>query len=85
MRELLDNPDGMRKLLAENLRPWVLLIAQYIRQGQGSDLIHKDVDPEVYVLHVTMLVMMTIATRAIASACARPAIRRARAIAIRGS
>ncbi len=67
VRELLDNPDGMRKLLAENLRPWVLLIAQYIRQGQGSDLIHKDVDPEAYVLHVTMLVMMTIATRAIAS------------------
>ena len=67
VRELLDNPDGMRKLLAENLRPWVLLIAQYIRQGQGSDLIHKDVDPEAYVLHVTMLVMMTIATRAIAT------------------
>ena len=52
VRELLDNPDGMRKLLAENLRPWVLLIAQYIRQGQSSDLIHDDVDPEVYVLHV---------------------------------
>ena len=67
VRELLDNPDGMRKLLAENLRPWVLLIAQYIRQGQGSELIHKDVDPEAYVLHVTMLVMMTIATRAIAT------------------
>ena len=67
VRELLDNPDGLRKLLAENLRPWVLLSAQYLRQGQGSELIHKVVDPEAYVLHVTMLVMMTIATRAIAS------------------
>jgi TetR/AcrR family transcriptional regulator len=67
VRELLDNPAGMRKLLAENLRPWVLLIAQYIRQGQSNSLIHDDVDPEAYVLHVTMLVMATVATRAVAS------------------
>jgi AcrR family transcriptional regulator len=57
LRELLDNPAEMRKLLADNLRPWVLLVAQYIREGQRIGLIHRDVDPEAYVLHVIVLVL----------------------------
>jgi AcrR family transcriptional regulator len=67
LRELLDNPDGMRKLLAENLRPWILLIAQYIRQGQASGVIRADVDPEAYVLQVTVLVLANVAARSIAA------------------
>lgn len=65
VRELLDNPEGMRKLLADNLRPWILLVAQYIRQGQASGLIHEDVDPEAYVLNVVVLVLANIAMRSI--------------------
>jgi AcrR family transcriptional regulator len=63
LRELLDKPDDMRRLLAENLRPWILLIAQYVRQGQGSGLIHEGVDPEAYVLQVIILVLANVATR----------------------
>ena len=63
LRELLDKPDDMRKLLSENLRPWILLIAQYVRQGQGSSIIHADVDPEAYVLQVIILVLANVATR----------------------
>ena len=63
LRELLDKPDDMRRLLAENLRPWILLIAQYVRQGQDTALIHADVDPEAYVLQVIILVLANVATR----------------------
>lgn len=65
IRELLDNPEPMRRLMADNLRPWVLLVAQYIRQGQDIDLIHKDVDPEPYVLNVIALVMASALARSI--------------------
>jgi AcrR family transcriptional regulator len=57
LRELLDNPDEMRRSLGDNMRPWILLLAQYIRQGQKSHIIHADLDPEAYVLHVIVLVL----------------------------
>jgi TetR/AcrR family transcriptional regulator len=65
MRELLDKPDDMRRVLAENLRPWVLLVAQYVRQGVASGIIHADVDPEAYVLHVIISVLANIAMRTV--------------------
>jgi TetR/AcrR family transcriptional regulator len=61
LRELLDNPQEMRRLFADNLRPWILLVAQYIRQGQQSHIIHDDLDPEAYVLHVILLVITDVA------------------------
>ena len=67
MRELLDNPHEMRRLLSDNLRPWILLVAQYIRQGQQSRIIHDDLDPEAYVLHVILLVLSSIAVHGVAS------------------
>jgi len=63
LRELLDKPDDMRRVLAENLRPWILLVAQYVRQGVTSGIIHADVDPEAYVLHVIVLVLANVAVR----------------------
>jgi len=65
VRELLDNPDEMRRMLAENLRPWVLLVAQYVREGQRIGLIHADVDPEAYVLTVITLVLANVSTNGI--------------------
>lgn len=68
-RELLDNGGDVQRHLVENLRPWLLLIAEYIREGQRSGIIHEDVDPESYVLHVIVLVVSTVAHRpALASA-----------------
>ena len=60
-RELLDNPNDTKRLLVESLRPWILLVSEYIREGQKIGLIHADVDPESYVLHVVILVITTIA------------------------
>jgi TetR/AcrR family transcriptional regulator len=68
VRELLDNPDEMRRMLAENLRPWVLLVAQYIREGQRIDLIHAEVDPEAYVRTVITLVLATVSAPGVAEA-----------------
>jgi AcrR family transcriptional regulator len=65
VRELLDKPDDMRRVLAENLRPWILLVAQYVRQGMASGMIHADVDPEAYVLHVIVLVLANVAVRSV--------------------
>ena len=61
LREMLDRPDDMRALLIEGLRPWLLLVAEYIRQGQESGILYEDVDPESYVMHVIMLVAGTVA------------------------
>jgi hypothetical protein len=44
------------------MRPWVLLVAQYIREGQRLGMIYEDVDPEAYVLQVVMAVIGTVAT-----------------------
>ncbi|MDH5674290.1 MAG: TetR/AcrR family transcriptional regulator [Myxococcales bacterium] len=66
VRELMDNPELMQKLLSENLRPWILLVAQYIREGQRGGLIYEDVDPEAYVLNVILMVLSSISARPIA-------------------
>jgi AcrR family transcriptional regulator len=68
VRELLDNPEEMRRMLAENLRPWVLLVGQYIREGQRIGLIQADVDPESYVLTVISLVLSTVSATGVAEA-----------------
>jgi TetR/AcrR family transcriptional regulator len=60
-RELLDNPVDMQRLMGENLRPWLLLLAEYIREGQKVGSIRADVDPESYVLHVILLVVANVA------------------------
>ncbi|MET0387363.1 MAG: helix-turn-helix domain-containing protein [Polyangiales bacterium] len=60
-RELLDNPSGTKRLLVESLRPWILLVSEYIREGQNIGLIRGNVDPESYVLHVVILVIANVA------------------------
>ena len=84
VRELLDNPADMRRVLGDNLRPWVMLVGQYVRQGQESGLIHADVDPEAFVLNVIVSVLATVAVRPIAahvlaSGGSSPALRAAEA------
>ena len=66
-REMLDNPTGMAKLLTDNLRPWVLLVAQYIREGQASGLIYEDIDPEAYVMNTIVAVIALVASEVMLS------------------
>lgn len=60
-RQVLDDPEGTQRLMGANLRPWLLLVAEYIREGQKIGLVHKDVDAEVFVLHVIVLVVSNVA------------------------
>lgn len=64
-RELLDNAEDIQRLLVESLRPWLLLVAEYVREGQRIGIIQADVDPESYVLHVIVLVVATVAHRGV--------------------
>ncbi len=57
VRELLDRPDEIRRLLRETVRPWLAAVAIYIRDGQARGLHHADVDPEAYLIHVLSLVL----------------------------
>jgi AcrR family transcriptional regulator len=55
VREILDRPEPMRRLLSEHVRPWVDAVAGYVRKGQRSGEIRAGVDPEAYVLAVILL------------------------------
>jgi TetR/AcrR family transcriptional regulator len=71
-RELLDNPSDTKRLMIESLRPWILLVAEYIREGQKIGLIRGSVDPESYVLHVIVLVIATVANLSTVSMALAP-------------
>jgi hypothetical protein len=58
---MLDRPGDVRELLVRGLRPWLLLIAEYIRQGQTSAILQEEVDRESYVMHVIMMMAATVA------------------------
>jgi AcrR family transcriptional regulator len=57
VRELLDRPQAIRRLLRVTLRPWLSAVAAYIRDGQARGLHYPDVDPEAYLIHVLSLVL----------------------------
>jgi TetR/AcrR family transcriptional regulator len=62
LRELLDRPTELQPMIETHVRPWATLVADYIRRGQDQGRLWIDVDPEVYVAHVTLLVLGSIAT-----------------------
>jgi AcrR family transcriptional regulator len=68
MREVLDRPVEMKKLLRKTLSPWIEAIAAYIREGRERGRHHHDVDPEAYVLHVLQLVISAVASADVTSA-----------------
>jgi TetR/AcrR family transcriptional regulator len=68
LREVLDRPDEMRRVLRSAVRPWLEAVARYIRAGQGSGRHHEGVDAEAYVVHVLELVIATAAAGDVTSA-----------------
>jgi TetR/AcrR family transcriptional regulator len=68
LREMLDNPDEMRALFLQHLRPWTALITDYIRTGQRSGQIPEDVNPESYILELVLMIVGTVALGDLASA-----------------
>ena len=61
VREILDRPADMQKRLEKYVRPWVDMVADYIRRGQEYGEVHAQVDPEAYVLQVTNMVVCGVA------------------------
>lgn len=57
VRETLDRPQEMARLLRTAVRPWVAAIAGYIRDGQAHGRHYDDVDPEAYVAHILYFVI----------------------------
>jgi TetR/AcrR family transcriptional regulator len=67
LREALDRPAEMRKLLRGPVRPWLGAVAEYIHAGQQSDRHPADIDPEAYVLLILQLVLAASASAAVTS------------------
>ncbi len=68
LREALDRPAEMRRLLRGPVRPWLEAVAGYIRAGQESGSHFVDVDPEAYVVHVMQLGIAAAACQPVTSA-----------------
>jgi AcrR family transcriptional regulator len=71
VREMLDAPESVQKLLDEHFRPWTSMIADYIRTGQKAGSIRSDVDPESWVVQVVTMCIGTIAVGDVTSALVR--------------
>jgi len=61
LRETLDRPEELRKMLRRVVRPYLSTVAQYVRVGREAGRHYADVDDEVYVLHVIQLAVMATA------------------------
>jgi len=68
MREALDRPAEVRKLLRGSVRPWFAAVAGYIRSGKQKGLHYATVDEEAYVVHILLLVLAAAAAAPLASA-----------------
>ena len=62
LRELLDRPTEVQPLIETHVRPWVTIVADYIRRGQDQGRLLFEVDPQSYVAHITILVIGSLAT-----------------------
>lgn len=67
LRETLDRPTELRKMLRQIVRPWLSTVAQYVRVGREAGRHYADVDEELYVLHVIQLVVMATACGSVTS------------------
>lgn len=58
LREALDRPGEMKRLLRGPVRPWLDAIVGYIRAGQEAGRHYAEADAEAYVVHVVQLVVI---------------------------
>ena len=71
VREMLDAPESVQRLLDEHFRPWTSMIADYIRTGHEAGSIRRDVDPESWIVQVVTMCIGTIAVGDVTSALVR--------------
>jgi TetR/AcrR family transcriptional regulator len=68
MREALDRPAELRRLLRGPVRPWISAVAQYVRSGREAGRHYPDLDDDAYVLHMLQLVVSATACGSVSSA-----------------
>ena len=59
LREALDRPVEMRRMLERHANVWVGVIAESIKKAQAEGSMREDVDAEAYVLQIVHLVIGT--------------------------
>lgn len=62
VREVLDRPEEVRRLLDRQVRPWVGLVCDFIRKGQSQGRLYAEADPEAYCVQVINMVIASVAT-----------------------
>lgn len=67
LREALDRPNEMKKLLRGPVRPWLAAVAGYIDSGRKSGAHYDDVDSEAYVAMILQLVIASAASASVMS------------------
>ncbi len=72
VREMLDRPQVIYALMKEHLSPWTRLLTDYIRLGQSSGRVKKDVNPESYIVQIMMMVIGSVALGNVAAALVQP-------------
>jgi len=72
MREALDRPAEVLRLLAGAVRPWIAAVASYIRDGQAHGRHFPDADPEAYVAHILYFVIAATAAADVTHAAIEP-------------
>ena len=72
LREALDRPAEVKRLLAGAVRHWVGAVAGYIREGQAHGRHWPDVDAEAYVAHILYFVIAASAAADVAHAAIEP-------------
>jgi len=68
LREVLDRPVEMRRMLKRVVHPWLSAVAGYVRAGREAGRHYTEVDDEAYVLHVMQLVVAATACGSVTSA-----------------
>lgn len=61
LRECLDNPAELQARVSSQLAPWLGLLAERIQLGQREGIIHRDVDPLVYVWGIVIATITVMA------------------------
>jgi len=72
LREMLDRPETIHSLMTEHLSPLTTVLTDYIRMGQESGTIKRDVHPESYIIQVMVMVVGTVAVGDVVAALVHP-------------
>lgn len=67
LREALDRPAEMKKMLRTSVRPWLTAVAGYIDAGRESGAHYEDVDAEAYVAIILQIVIASAASASVLS------------------